>query len=156
MKRLRFICSAFLFYFVSVTNACHWRRVVALKARHTCHGCQRSGIALYGWNGRKSSLHGTTLRRACCCAIISTGAHFRPYHWLAPFLARTAVGAKLFPEWSHLGEARLRQSLQRRLTQLGIVNPESFGLHSFRRGHAHQLLIDGRTLADVLKVCHGC
>ena len=99
---------------------------------------------------RKNRSHGTTLRRGCTCSIAHIGADLCPYHIMVSRLASVPIGGKLFPKWFGLGDARLRQALQRRLTQLGNPNAAAFGLHSFRRGHAHQILMDGGTLADIL------
>ena len=46
----------------------------------------------------------------------------------------------------------LLSSLRRRLMLLGVHTLSEYGLQPLRRGHAQQILDDGGTLADVLKV----
>ena len=43
--------------------------------------------------------------------------------------------------------------LKSALTALGIENAEEYGLHSFRRGSAHDLLLAKTPLRDVLAAC---
>ena len=100
---------------------------------------------------RKNKMRGSTLRRACMCHVSPGSWEVCPVHVLGALLTGKAPGAPVFPFWHDQTGAAVRHSLRRRLILLGVPNATEFGLQSFRRGHAQQILDDGGTLVDVLR-----
>ena len=118
--------------------------------RHSAVWVDRAEIVVR-LRSRKNKPHGATIRRGCSCLLGQFGSALCALHTIGPRLAGLSRGAKLFPHWCVKGGSPLRFSLHRRLAQLDVQQPQTYGLQSFRRGHAHQIMLDGGTLADVLK-----
>ena len=78
------------------------------------------------------------------------GRELGPVHVLGAAVQGLGVGVPLFSAW-HSREAVLLKSLRRRLVLLGVDHLHEYGLQSFRRGHAQQILDDGGNLADVVR-----
>ena len=102
-------------------------------------------------SSRKNKVRGSTLRRGCVCHAAPGSWEICPVHVLGQLLVGRPRGSPVFPSWRQRTGAELRRSLRRRLCLLGIPNATEYGLQSFRRGRAQQILDDGGTLADVLR-----
>ena len=94
---------------------------------------------------RKNRLHGSVLRRACCCG---TGLVWScPVHTLGKWLAKMPPGTKPF---GLLSVDAARSELKRRLALLGVDHAGSYVLHDFRRGHAMDIAAAGGDLREIL------
>ena len=69
--------------------------------------------------------------------------------------AALQAGEKPF---AHFRDADIRTNLRRRLEALGVKHFHEYGLHSFRRGHAMDLLNSGADLVTILTAggCKSC
>jgi len=117
--------------------------------RHSAVWCETAELVIR-LRSRKNKRSGSTLRRGCTCQQ-ETAADLCPVHRLARRVCGLSTGQKLFPATCAAGGQRLRDSLRRRLVLLGIPEAHAYGLQSFRRGAAQQILDDGGSLADILK-----
>ena len=59
--------------------------------------------------------------------------------------------AKRLPPFGHLTAWTARDTLKTQLAGLGVADAGGYWLHDFRRGHTHDLLTKGATLADILR-----
>jgi len=95
---------------------------------------------------RKNMQRGSgVIKRFCTCP---GGALTCPVHmaW-EKYLARLPDRSQ---PWRHLSAAQALKKLREVLTTLDVDSPSHYGTHSFRRGHATDMLESGATLAVIL------
>ena len=94
---------------------------------------------------RKNRQQCTIIERTCTCEKLPT---LCPVHTLwHEFFAEFAVGTK---PWGDLSAAAVRKHLRDTLKKLRVPEPESYGTHDFRRGHAKDLQQSGVELVQIL------
>ena len=95
---------------------------------------------------RKNKPFGTTLLRSCWCLTCKTTC---PVHRAMPFLNdKMWHGQSLF---RGLTPFDFVEGLRARLALLKIKDPSNYGSHDFRRGHAVDMQLGGRSLAEILR-----
>ena len=94
---------------------------------------------------RKNCKDVSTLRRTCLCKNSKSMCCF---HVVGQLVKELPVGTKLF---DGLSRATALSNLRRRLTKVGVENPEAYRLHDMRRGHAQDLVIRGASLSTILR-----
>ena len=93
---------------------------------------------------RKNLIHGSTLDRECWCAGCRDTC---PVHVFGTWFKSRATED---PPFASFSASELRVNLRRRLACLNIEAYGEYGLHSFRRGHAMDLVERGGDLAMIL------
>ncbi len=87
---------------------------------------------------------GSTLRRKCSCEYSSS---LCPVHcvWLQ-FYVNLQLGEK---PWADITPNRAREQLRATLQKLGVVSPNLYGTHDFRRGRAKDMQKSGASLVQI-------
>ena len=95
---------------------------------------------------RKNKRHGSVLSRDCWCKTCSVTC---PVHKAKFFLEdKMWQGQALFKDFTPSGVVK---TLRARLRALGVSEPQYYGTHDFRRGHAVDMQFNGKCLAEILR-----
>ena len=95
---------------------------------------------------RKNKQHGSTLMRSCWCQSCKVTC---PVHNALIFLKdKMWHGQNIFAGITPAGFVR---TLRARLARLDIKDPDNYGSHDFRRGHAVDMQLGGRSLGEILR-----
>ena len=93
---------------------------------------------------RKNEIHESTIIRRCSCGASRQACLV---HSVSKWLKTLEAGSQPFAHWS---PAKVLAELRRRLRVLEIADPDSYGLHSFRRGAAQDMAAEGASIVAIM------
>ena len=96
-------------------------------------------------DSRKNEKLPTMLKRTCWC---ETSALTCPIHMFASWAFDTDNGGLLF---KGITPAMVTTNLRKRLDDIELLNANIFTTHAFRRGHAKDMAMAGRPVAEILR-----
>lgn len=94
---------------------------------------------------RENRPHGSELLRHCWCVSCKGTC---PVHRVQDILCGVGVGEALFKGFT---PSHVLKTLKRHLRQLRITEADSYRTHDFRRGHALDMQLNGKTLYQILE-----
>ena len=94
---------------------------------------------------RKNRERRTTIVRNCWCQRSRVTC---PVHALGTWFNSRPVGDAPWAGWHATG---VRSALRTALRHAGVANADAYGTHSFRRGHAQDIVEFGGRVTDILK-----
>ena len=97
---------------------------------------------------RKNREHESVIKRTCWCANSSAHASTCPVHVLGKYLAGLGPGCQPFAVFD---KRSVLQKLRGKLQSMRVHEATMYRTHDFRRGHARDLQIGGKTLYHILK-----
>jgi hypothetical protein len=94
---------------------------------------------------RKNRPHGSVISRACWCKRCE---HTCPVCVVGRWLQTVGPGVEIF---KHITAHKATEDLRRRLKILKVQSANLYSLHGFRRGHAQDMLVRGKSLCEILR-----